>query len=101
MNGPHPGGRCFVVGGHRRSVGKTALTVALVRALELRPVATMKVSAHRHGGGHHHVDSLASHLRDTTSAASRRLYEEALIEMTNSGYVVFSEARRVALSAPP
>jgi hypothetical protein len=45
-------GRCLLVGGHSRGVGKTALAVALVRALGPRPVATVKVSAHRHGGGH-------------------------------------------------
>ncbi len=58
-------------------------TVAVVGTVFVRPDA-------------YHVDSLASHLRDTKSAASRRLYEEALAEMTNSGYVLFSEARRVA-----
>ena len=49
-------GRCFVVGGHSRSVGKTALVVALVRAVGPRPVATVKVSAHRHGGGHFAIE---------------------------------------------
>jgi hypothetical protein len=44
-------GRCIVVGGHSRGVGKTALVVALVRALGGTPVATVKVSAHRHGSG--------------------------------------------------
>lgn len=44
-------GRRIVVGGHSRGVGKTALVVALVRALAPRPVATVKVSAHRHGDG--------------------------------------------------
>ncbi len=58
-------------------------TVAVVGTVFVRPDA-------------YHVDSLASHLRDTTSPASRRLYEEALAEMKNSGYVLFSEARRVA-----
>lgn len=58
-------------------------TVAVVGTVFVRPDA-------------YHVDSLASHLRDTTSHASRRLYEAALAEMTNSGYVLFSEARRVA-----
>lgn len=45
-------GRCLLVGGHSRGVGKTALAVALVRALGPGSVATVKVSAHRHGGGH-------------------------------------------------
>lgn len=44
-------GRRVVVGGHSRGVGKTALVVALVRAMAPRPVATVKVSAHRHGRG--------------------------------------------------
>ncbi len=44
-------GRVFVVGGHSRGVGKTALVVDLVRSLGShgRRVATVKVSAHRHG----------------------------------------------------
>lgn len=44
-------GRVFVVGGHSRGVGKTALVVDLVRSLRSygRPVITVKVSAHRHG----------------------------------------------------
>jgi hypothetical protein len=46
----------FVVGGHSRSVGKTALAVALVRAVGPHPVATVKVSAHRHGGGHFAIE---------------------------------------------
>ena len=44
-------GRCIVVGGHSRGVGKTALVVELVRALDSPRLATVKVSAHRHGGG--------------------------------------------------
>jgi len=58
-------------------------TVAVVGTVYVRPDA-------------YHVDSLASHLRDTKSQASRRLYEEALAEMKNSGYVLFSDVRRVA-----
>lgn len=42
-------GRCLVVGGHSRGVGKTALVVDLVRSLGWRRVVTVKVSAHRHG----------------------------------------------------
>lgn len=42
-------GRCIVVGGHSRGVGKTALVAALVRALASPRLATVKVSAHRHG----------------------------------------------------
>lgn len=48
--GPFRPGRTIVVGGHSRGVGKTALVVDLVRTLRGRPVATVKVSAHRHGG---------------------------------------------------
>ena len=43
-----------------------------------------------------HLRSLAGHLRDTRSAASRRSYEQALAEMRNTGYVLFREERPVA-----
>lgn len=42
-------GRCLLVGGHSRGVGKTALVVELLRGLDWPLVATVKVSAHRHG----------------------------------------------------
>lgn len=42
-------GRCILVGGHSRGVGKTALVVDLVQSLGWGPVITVKVSAHRHG----------------------------------------------------
>lgn len=44
-------GRCLLVGGHSRGVGKTALVAALVRELGWPRLATVKVSAHRHGAG--------------------------------------------------
>lgn len=44
-------GSVIVVGGHSRGVGKTALVTEIVRALGSRPVATVKVSQHRHGHG--------------------------------------------------
>jgi hypothetical protein len=44
-------GRLVVVGGHSRGVGKTALVVDLVRSLGWSRLATVKVSAHRHGEG--------------------------------------------------
>lgn len=42
-------GRCLVVGGHSRGVGKTALVVECLRTLDWPSVVTVKVSAHRHG----------------------------------------------------
>jgi len=42
-------GRCLLVGGHSRGVGKTALVVELLRALHWPLVFTVKVSSHRHG----------------------------------------------------
>ncbi|MDH4065229.1 MAG: hypothetical protein OEW19_12580, partial [Acidobacteriota bacterium] len=41
----------------------------------------------------YHVSSLASHLRETQSQASRESYEQALAEMQNSDYVLFREER--------
>jgi mono/diheme cytochrome c family protein len=43
----------------------------------------------------YHVGSLASHLRKTTSAQSRRSYELALDEMRRSDYVLFRDERRL------
>jgi len=43
-----------------------------------------------------HVASLASHLRDTRSPASRRSYESALAEMRSSDYVLFGTERWLA-----
>ncbi|MEW6323423.1 MAG: c-type cytochrome [Acidobacteriota bacterium] len=43
----------------------------------------------------YHVTSLARHMRETTSAASRRSYEQALAEMRASEYVLFREERAV------
>ena len=56
--------------------------VALVASVVVRPDAF-------------HVGSLASHLRDTRSSASRRSYEHALAEMRNSDYVLFKREWRV------
>jgi mono/diheme cytochrome c family protein len=58
-------------------------TVAVVASVVVRPDAF-------------HLRSLAGHLRDTRSAASRRSYEQALAEMRNTGYVLFREERPVA-----
>jgi mono/diheme cytochrome c family protein len=55
-------------------------TVAVVGSVVVRPDAF-------------HVVSLASHLRDSRSPASRRSYEQALAEMQNSDYVLFREER--------
>ena len=55
-------------------------TVAIVGSVVVRPDAF-------------HVVSLARHLRDTRSPASRRSYEQALAEMRNSDYVLFKEVR--------
>jgi hypothetical protein len=41
-------GRCIVVGGHSRGVGKTALAEQLLRHLGSPRVAAVKISAHRH-----------------------------------------------------
>ena len=45
--------------------------------------------------GSGHVVSLARHLRDSRSPASRRSYEQALAEMRSSDYVLFREERRL------
>jgi mono/diheme cytochrome c family protein len=42
-----------------------------------------------------HVASLAAHLRDSRSPASRRSYERALVEMQGSDYELFREEYRV------
>lgn len=55
-------------------------TVAIVGSVIVRPDAF-------------HVVSLAGHLRDTRSPASRRSYEQALAEMRRSDYVLFKEVR--------
>ena len=44
----------------------------------------------------YHLGSLASHLRDTRSPASRRLYEQALAEMRQSDYVLFQDVKDVS-----
>ena len=92
--------RVEFVGGRWRELGDTRLrqdesaaldyagtlppgTVAVVGRVVVRPDAF-------------HLDSLASHLRDTRSAVSRQLYEQALAEMNASDYVLFRDARRVA-----
>ena len=43
----------------------------------------------------YHVRSLAGHLRETRSDASRRLYQQALAEMGQSDYVLFRDVRDV------
>lgn len=58
-------GRLIVVGGHSRGVGKTALVVELVRSLGWPRLATVKVSAHRHGVGPAWLED-----RDPSSATS-------------------------------
>jgi len=55
-------------------------TIAIVGSVIVRPDAF-------------HVVSLAGHLRDTRSPASRRSYEGALAEIRNSDYVLFREVR--------
>lgn len=55
-------------------------TVAIVGSVIVRPDAF-------------HVVSLARHLRDSRSPASRRSYEQALVEMRSSDYVLFREER--------
>ena len=57
-------------------------TVAVVGSVVVRPDAF-------------HVRSLAGHLRETRSPASRQSYEQALAEMRNTGYVLFREERPV------
>lgn len=113
MNTGRPAGRCFVVGGHSRSVGKTALAVALVRALGPRPVATVKVSAHRHGGGHLAIDedaepTLATSTGRCLAAGAARaflcrcpdghLHEVAALVrvLSSGGYDVVVESNRMA-----
>lgn len=113
MNRGRPAGRCFVVGGHSRSVGKTALAVALVRAVGPRPVATVKVSAHRHGGGHFAIEedaepTLATSTGRCLAAGAARaflcrcpdghLHEVAALVrvLSSGGYDVVVESNRMA-----
>ena len=113
MNRGRPAGRCFVVGGHSRSVGKTALAVALVRAVGPRPVATVKVSAHRHGGGHFAIEedaepTLATSTGRCLAAGAARaflcrcpdghLHEVAALVrvLASGGYDVVVESNRMA-----
>lgn len=113
MNRGLPAGRCFVVGGHSRSVGKTALAVALVRAVGPRPVATVKVSAHRHGGGHFAIEedaepTLATSTGRCLAAGAARaflcrcpdghLHEVAALVrvLSSGGYDVVVESNRMA-----
>lgn len=117
MNGGRPAGRCFVVGGHSRSVGKTALAVALVRAVGPRPVATVKVSAHRHGGGHFAIEedaepTLATSTGRCLAAGAARaflcrcpdghLHEVAALVrvLASGGYDVVVESNRMAPLLP-
>lgn len=55
-------------------------TVAVVGTVVVRPDA-------------YHVGSLAGRLRETRSAASRQLYQQALAEMQNTDYVLVREER--------
>jgi len=113
MSGARPAGRRLVVGGHSRSVGKTALAVALVRALGPRPVATVKVSAHRHGGGHLAIEedaepTLATSTGRCLAAGAARaflcrcpdghLHEVAALVrvLASGGYDVVVESNRMA-----
>ena len=106
-------GRIIVVGGHSRGVGKTALSVALVRALAPRAVVTVKVSAHRHGGGHFAIEedaetTLATSTGRCLAAGAARaflcrcpdghLHEvAALVRLLSSGgYDVVVESNRMA-----
>ncbi|MCC7033523.1 MAG: hypothetical protein IT179_11895, partial [Acidobacteria bacterium] len=57
-------------------------TVAVVGTVVVRPDA-------------YHVGSLAGRMRETRSAASRQLYEQALAEMQNTDYVLVREERRL------
>lgn len=99
--------------GHSRSVGKTALVVALVRAVGPRPVATVKVSAHRHGGGHFAIEeddtpSLATSTGRCLAAGAARaflcrcpdghLHEVAALVrvLSSGGYDVVVESNRMA-----
>lgn len=117
MTGVRPSGRCFVVGGHSRSVGKTALVVALVRAVGPRPVATVKVSAHRHGGGQFAIEeddtpSLATSTGRCLAAGAARaflcrcpdghLHEVAALVrvLSSGGYDVVVESNRMAPLVP-
>lgn len=113
MNRGRRAGRCFVVGGHSRSVGKTALAVALVRAVGPHPVATVKVSAHRHGGGQFAIEeddtpSLATSTGRCLAAGAARaflcrcpdghLHEVAALVrvLSSGGYDVVVESNRMA-----
>jgi hypothetical protein len=57
-------------------------TVAIAGSVIVRPDA-------------YHAGSLASHLRDTRSDASRQMYEQALTEIRQSDYVLFREVREL------
>lgn len=111
-------GRRFVVGGHSRGVGKTALAVELIRALRPRPVVSVKVSAHRHGGGELAIEEdTGGHPGTSTgrclaAGASRaflcrcpdgRLHEVgALVRvLTAGGYDVVIESNRMAPLVDP
>lgn len=113
MNRGRPTGRCFVVGGHSRSIGKTALAVALVRAVGSRSVATVKVSAHRHGDGHFVIaeeaePTLATSTGRCLAAGAARaflcrcpdahLHEVAALvrALSSDGYDVVVESNRMA-----
>lgn len=108
-----PAGRTIVVGGHSRGVGKTALVVAIVRALAPRPVATVKVSAHRHGAGRVTIeedavsDPATSTGRCLAAGAARaflcrcpdgRLHEATVLVglLAAAGYDVVVESNRMA-----
>ncbi|MGE3843738.1 MAG: hypothetical protein AB7I50_19375 [Vicinamibacterales bacterium] len=112
------GGRCIAVGGHSRGIGKTALTVELVRSLGWDRVVTVKVSAHRHGGGvgaliEDFEPSLATSTGRCLMAGARRaflcrcpdaaLHEAvALVEsLRRKGWDVVVESNRLAASITP
>ncbi len=110
-------GRCLVVGGHSRGVGKTALVVDLVRSLGWHRVVTVKVSAHRHGSSieveEDGVPSAGSSTgRCLAAGAARALLcrcpndclamARTLVEqLRRAGYDVIVESNRIAPGTAP
>jgi hypothetical protein len=106
-------GHCIVVGGHSRGIGKTALVVAIVKAIGGARVATVKVSAHRHGGGtaaiveDTHPSPETSTGRCLLAGAARaflcRCPDEAIPaaaafvqELVRDGWIAIAESNRLA-----
>ncbi|MCC7123438.1 MAG: hypothetical protein IT178_01210 [Acidobacteria bacterium] len=107
----------IVVGGHSRGVGKTALVVELVKALAPAPVATVKVSQHRHGAEAVVLDDRQATRESSTGrcliAGARRallcrcpdahldVADRVVADLAAQGYVTIVESNRMAARLQP